>query len=163
MLKPYVIQLASLNGEFLGYVLTYQAVDSPNLTSLYIRDESLKTQVLITTNFTTLYIRAESLEAPVLSTHNHQSDQPLHQGRVLQGTGTREHQTSLYIRDEVLIMTQVRMTTNLTNLYIGDELLKLQVYILGQNQEKKIIRHSSPSLELIDTGLYLTSIVAENQ
>jgi hypothetical protein len=39
------IQLASLNGEFLGYVLTYQPVESPNITSLYIRDESLKTQV----------------------------------------------------------------------------------------------------------------------
>ena len=42
----FFFQLASLNGEFLGYVLTYQPVESPNITSLYIRDESLKTQVI---------------------------------------------------------------------------------------------------------------------
>ena len=46
ILDFFFFQLASLNGEFLGYVLTYQPVESPNITSLYIRDESLKTQVI---------------------------------------------------------------------------------------------------------------------
>ena len=45
---------ASLNGEFLGYILTLRPVSGPGAgerTSIEVRDESFKTQVVITLTY----------------------------------------------------------------------------------------------------------------
>ena len=37
--------MASINGEFLGYILSYRPQSSVEFTRIEVRDESLKTQV----------------------------------------------------------------------------------------------------------------------
>ena len=39
--------LSSINGEFMGYVMTYRPTDSHDTTKLIVTDESLKIQVTI--------------------------------------------------------------------------------------------------------------------